>query len=121
MNRINDASGCDGAADISGVSGSFTGGSLTSGSLDFSDPGSVPSGGSDVSGPFNQIGTARIDGTSNGVAQGHALSFTWTGTTRSNSCEAARSSRRRQQRERLQRLHLSREAQAGPKAATAIS
>jgi len=30
MNRANDASGCDGSADISGVSGGFTGGSMLS-------------------------------------------------------------------------------------------
>lgn len=89
MNRRNDASGCDGSADISGVSGSQSGGSVTSGSLSLADPGSVPNGGSDVSGPFNQTASARIDNASNGVAQAHSLSFTWTGSTRSNSCEAA--------------------------------
>jgi cysteine-rich repeat protein len=89
MNRNNDASGCDGAADISGVSGSFSGGTLTSGSLNLADPGSIPSGGSTTEGPYNQTASARIDGTSNGGSQAHTLTFTWSGTTRSNSCEAA--------------------------------
>ncbi len=89
LNRNNDASGCDGAADISGVSGSFSGGTLTSGTLSLADPGSIPSGGSTTSFPLNQTSTARIDDASNGVAQAHTLTFTWNGTTRSNSCEAA--------------------------------
>lgn len=89
MNRVNDASGCSGSADISNVAGSFSGGSLTSGSLGLGDPGSVPSGGSTTSGPINQSSAARIDNTSNGVAQAHTLTFTWSGTSRSNSCEAA--------------------------------
>ncbi len=88
LNRINDASGCDGSADISSVTGGFTGGTLTSGSLSLADPGSIPNGGTDVSGPINQTSTARIDRTSNGVLQGHSLTFTWNGHARSNSCEA---------------------------------
>jgi cysteine-rich repeat protein len=89
MNRVNDLSGCDGAADISGVTGGMSGGTLTSGTLDLADPGSVPNGGTTTSGPINQTATARIDDTSNGVAQAHSLTFTWTGSVRSNSCEAA--------------------------------
>ena len=61
MNRVNDASGCDGSADISGVSGGPSGGTLTSGSLGLSDPGSLPNGGSSTSGPISQTSTARID------------------------------------------------------------
>jgi cysteine-rich repeat protein len=89
MNRRNDASGCDGSADISGVSGSQSGGTLTSGTLSLGDPGSIGNGGSTTSGPINQSASARIDDVSNGVAQGHSLSFTWNGNARSNSCEAA--------------------------------
>ena len=89
MNRANDASGCDGSADISSVTGGFSGGSLTSGTLSLGDPGSIPNGGSSTSGPINQSATARIDNTSNGAAQGHTLTFTWNGSTRSNSCESA--------------------------------
>ncbi len=89
MNRINDASGCDGSADVSSVGGGFTGGTLTSGSLSLADPGSIPNGGATTSGPVNQSATARIDRVSNGVAQGHTLTFTWNGNARSNSCEAA--------------------------------
>ncbi len=89
VQRNSDASNCDGSADISGVTGSFTGGSLTSGTLNLSDPGGVGNGGGDSSVPFNQSGNAAITGTSNGSAQSHTLAFTWTGTSRSNSCEAA--------------------------------
>ena len=89
MNRINDASGCDGSADVSAVTGNQSGGTLTSGTLSLGDPGSIPTGGSDTSGPFNQTATARIDNTSNGVAKSHTLSFSWNGSARSNSCEAA--------------------------------
>ncbi len=89
LNRFNDAPGCDGSADISSVGGAFTGGTLASGSLGLGDPGSIPNGGSDTSVPFNQLATGQINGTSNGAAQAHTLAYTWTGTTRSNSCEAA--------------------------------
>jgi len=88
LNRRNDASGCDGSADISSVSGSSNVG-LTSGSLNLGDPGSIGNGGSTTSGPINQTSTARIDDVSNGAAQAHSLSFTWNGNARSNSCEAA--------------------------------
>ena len=90
INRRNDVAGCDGAADISSVGGSQSGGALTpAGSLNLSDPGGIGNGGSDTSIPFNQTNSARIDQVSNGVAKAHALDFTWSGTTRSNSCEAA--------------------------------
>ncbi|MEO6027114.1 MAG: hypothetical protein ABIR79_09645, partial [Candidatus Binatia bacterium] len=89
MNRVNDASGCDGAADINAVNGSQSGGTLTSGTLSLADPGVIGNGGSTTSGPINQTATARIDDLSNGAAQAHSLSFTWTGSVRSNSCEAA--------------------------------
>ena len=88
MNRRNDASGCDGSADISSVSGSSNVG-LTSGSLNLGDPGSIGSGGSTTSGPINQTNSARIDDVSNGTPQNHTLTFTWNGNVRSNSCEAA--------------------------------
>ncbi len=89
MNRVNDASGCDASSDISSVSGGQSGGTITSGSLNLSDPGSIGNGGSTTSGPINQSGQARIDDTSNGVAQAHTLTFTWNGNARSNSCESA--------------------------------
>jgi cysteine-rich repeat protein len=90
IQRNSDASNCDGAADISSVSGTFTGGSLTAGTLTLSDPGSIGNGGGDSNTPFNQTNSsAEITASSNGSAVGHSLAFTWTGTTRSNSCEGA--------------------------------
>ena len=89
LNRRNDASGCNGRADISGVTGSTNIG-LASGSLGLSDPGSIGNGGSTTHVNISQ-GSAAVIGPrlSNGVAQAHALTFTWTGSVRSNSCEAA--------------------------------
>ncbi len=89
VQRNSDASGCSGSADISSVTGTFTTGTLASGSLNLSDPGGVTAGGGDSQTPFTQNASASITNASNGVAQTHTLSFTWTGTTRSNSCEAA--------------------------------
>lgn len=89
MQRNSDVRGCDGAADISAVTGSFTDGSLDSGSLGLAATGSIGNGGGDSNSPFNQTANAAITATSNGGSVGHTLAFTWTGTTRSNSCEAA--------------------------------
>jgi hypothetical protein len=88
LNRISDAVNCDGSADTSGITGSSNF-ALSSGSLNLADPGTIGNGGSTISIPFNQSGSATIFRVSNGVAQGHALTFTWSGSTRSNSCESA--------------------------------
>jgi hypothetical protein len=89
LNRINDLIGCNGSADISGVTGSTNVG-LSSGTLNLVDPGSLGNGDSTTSVPFSQSsGTAQIFAVSNGVAQAHTLTFTYTANTRSNSCEAA--------------------------------
>src|SRR6185369_2461255 len=88
LNRINDDVGCAGTADISGVTGASNV-ALTSGSLMFGDPGSIPNGGSTTEVDFNQFGAATIIGLSNGVPQAHMLTFTWNGSVSSNSCEVA--------------------------------
>jgi hypothetical protein len=88
INRINDASGCDGAADTSGVSGSSNF-ALSSGTLSLGDPGGLGNGGSTTSTAISQNSAATIFRVSNGAAQGHTLTFTWNGSVRSNSCEAA--------------------------------
>src|SRR5204863_8971055 len=88
MNRISDASGCDGSADTSATTGSQSGGTLSPGSLSLTDPGSTGSGGGDANVPFNQTNTAHIDGTSNGGTKVHTLTFTCNGSVRSHSCEA---------------------------------
>jgi hypothetical protein len=90
MNRVNDLSGCEGASNVSGVTGGFSGGTLQAGgSLGIADPGSIGNGGSTTSTPFNTTASAQINRTSNGAAQAHTLTFTWNGSVRSNSCEAA--------------------------------
>src|SRR5438105_5043678 len=91
LNRVNDASGCSAAVDIGGVTGSQTGGTLTSGatSLNLADPGQINSGTTNANLVINQSGSATITGNSNGVAKPHTLSFTWTGSATSNTCEAA--------------------------------
>ncbi len=109
MNRINDASGCDGDVDVSSVSGGQSGGTITSGSLGLADPGSIPDGGSTVSGPFNQTGSARIDDTSNGVAQANLADVHLERQHAQQLLRSGGAHRRGQQRERLRRLRLSRQ------------
>ena len=89
MGRSSDATGCDGAADTSGVTGNSNV-ALNSGTLTIGDPGAIANGGGDANTPYNQSsGTAQIFRFSGGVAQSHSLSFTWNGSVRSNSCEAS--------------------------------
>src|SRR5207248_4050498 len=84
----NDASGCSGSADTSGVTGSSNI-ALNSGNLNLGDPGSIGTTGTDTNIPFNQTTTGTIFRVSNGVGQSHSLTFTWNGSVRSNSCEAS--------------------------------
>ncbi len=71
-------------ADVSAVTGSFTGGSLTSGSLSLPDPGRLDSNnGGDVG--FHPTSSAVITGVSNGVPQAHTLHFTWSASCASNN------------------------------------
>ena len=77
-------------SNVSGVTGGFSGGTLQAGgSLSIADPGSIGNGGSTTSTPFNTTASAQINRTSNGASQAHTLTFTWNGSVRSNSCEAA--------------------------------
>lgn len=88
INLNGDAPGCDGRADVTGVSGSQTGGTVSGGTLSISDPGQLSGGGTQEI-PFSNSANATIVRTSNGVAGNHTLTFTWSGSVRSNSCEAA--------------------------------
>ena len=88
IQRNSDASGCDGQAHTSGITASSNVG-LTSGTLNLGSPGDVGNGGGDNQIPFNQATSATIVRTSNGAGQSHALTFSWNGSVRSNSCEAA--------------------------------
>jgi hypothetical protein len=65
-----------GGADITAINGSLTGGTLSSGSLGLSDPGSI-SCGNGCSLPMSQTGSATITGTSNGSPVATSLRFTW--------------------------------------------
>src|SRR5262245_17235273 len=89
INRVSDIVGCDGSADTSGINGTSNI-ALASGSLSLADPGSLGNGGGTNEVPFGQSGSAVIGPRlSNGAAQSHTLTFTWNGSVRSNSCEAA--------------------------------
>ena len=88
IGRSSDAAGCDGSADTSGVTGN-TNIALSSGSLGLADPGGIGNGGGNANVGINQSGSATIFRVSNAVGQSHSLSFTWTGSARSNSCEAS--------------------------------
>lgn len=89
MNLVND--GPNGAsADLTGVTGSFTGGTLATGTLDLDDPGSV-SGNSGGSVGIDQAASATIFGVSNGAVVAHSLRFVFiqSATSSGNGDEAA--------------------------------
>ncbi|MCW5892535.1 MAG: hypothetical protein KIT14_18635 [bacterium] len=90
MQRNDDAPGCDGASDTTGITGALTNdGTITSGSLSIADPGVISNGGGMTTLPFSQTANAVIHTLSNGVGKSHTLTFTWSGAVRSNSCEAS--------------------------------
>jgi len=71
-----------GNADLTAVTGTQTGGTLASGTLNLSDPGSRSAPGNT---PFNVTSAAVIQGTSNGSPVAHSLRFTWSGSCSSNN------------------------------------
>src|SRR5581483_9789504 len=91
IQRNSDVAGCDGQAHTSGITGTTNVG-LNSGTLNTASPADIGNGGGD-----NQIGYNQTNSPigvigprlSNGIAQSHVLTFTWNGSVRSNSCEAA--------------------------------
>lgn len=67
-------------ADMTALTGSASGGTVTGGGLNLGDPGraaDIPLVFDPISVPFNQTATATIFGVSNGAGQAHALTFTW--------------------------------------------
>ena len=64
-------------ADMGGVTGSQTGGTVSTGTLSLTDPGSRNSVGDT---PFARSSSATISGTSNGSPVVHTLRFTWSAT-----------------------------------------
>ena len=87
--RRSDIAGCDGAADRGSTSGSRTGPGSLSGTLSMGDPCGIGNGGGNTSQNFNNTANATISDTSNGANRNHDLNFTWSGSVRSNSCEAS--------------------------------
>src|SRR6185503_10143065 len=89
INKINDLAGCSGSADTTGVTGASNI-ALNSGTLTLGDPGGFGNNGNTEETVISQSTPAVIGPRlSNGIGQGHNLTFTWSGNVRSNSCEAA--------------------------------
>jgi hypothetical protein len=89
MNRQSDVSGCNGQANVDGVSTTSNVGFYANSAPNNADPGSVGNGSGSSTTPFNSTATATIYRVANGATLGHTLAFTWSGSVRSNSCEAA--------------------------------
>jgi len=84
---VDDSSGCgvggSASADLSGVSGSHTGGTL-SGTLGLVDPGDeINKGARDVA--FNRTASGTISNVSGGSPIAHSLTFNWDGSCASNA------------------------------------
>jgi hypothetical protein len=82
MNLVNDGSSA--SADVSGISGTSSGGTLTGGSLDIADPGAV-AGSSGTSNGIADGGGATIFGVSDGSPVAHNLHFVFTQIVGSSS------------------------------------
>ena len=91
IRTINDLAGCSGSADTGGVTGSSNVAVDVNGSaLSLADPGGFGTSGNTQETVISQTSaTAQIFNQSNGAGVSHSLSFTWSGSVRSNSCEAA--------------------------------
>ena len=88
VQRNDDLLNCEGQAHIGAMTGSsniaLASGGLGTAALD------VNNGGGNNQQSLNQSNSAIIGPRlSNGAGQGHSLTFTWNGSVRSNSCEAA--------------------------------
>ncbi|MDX2171448.1 MAG: hypothetical protein SF182_30565 [Deltaproteobacteria bacterium] len=67
-------------ADMTALTGAFTGGTLSGGTLNLADPGradDIPLVFDPISVPFDQTSTATITAVSNGAPVAHTLTFTW--------------------------------------------
>ena len=91
VNLNNDLVGCNGQAQTGAVTGSVVAGNgLSTGTLTGGDPSDIGNTGTTQSLPFGPLTTsAQIIQISNGSPITHTLKFTWSGSVRSNSCEAA--------------------------------
>ena len=75
MHLVNDGSGA--SADIGTISGTQSGGSVVTGSLDIADPGGI-SGSGGIDAPFSDGSSATVFGISNGSPIPHNLHFVFT-------------------------------------------
>lgn len=82
MHLVND--GASATADVSAVSGTSSGGTVTAGSLDLADPGSISASTGAAVG-IADAGSATIFGLSNGAAVPHNLHFAFTQIVTSSS------------------------------------
>ena len=76
MNRIADGGGGQAQAQVGGTTGTQTGGTLASGSLNLGNPADLGEAGGNGNVPFSQSTTAVITGVSNGSPVNHTLTFT---------------------------------------------
>ncbi|HXJ32677.1 MAG TPA: hypothetical protein VMS22_01435 [Candidatus Eisenbacteria bacterium] len=83
LHLVNDGPG-SAVADVSGITGLLTGGTLTSGSLDLADPGSA-SGAAGGAVAISDMGSATVFGVSNGGPVAHSLRFVFTQSTTTTS------------------------------------
>jgi cysteine-rich repeat protein len=89
LNRLSDIAGCEGSVDISDVTGASSV-ALANGTLGLSDPGVIGLGQGTMNLAINQSsGVAQIFAVSDGAAQAHTLTFTFSASVRSSSCEVA--------------------------------
>src|SRR5436305_4006170 len=78
LGRSADASGCDGSADTSGVTGnSNVAIAADGGSLGLGDPGVIGNGGGDANTHYSQLGSACSSRFRGGAAHSPTLSHTW--------------------------------------------
>jgi len=75
MNLVND--GTSASADVGPITGTSTGGTVVTGSLDIADPGSIAGSGG-ISSPMTDGSSASIFGVSNGAPVAHNLHFVFT-------------------------------------------
>jgi hypothetical protein len=88
VQRNSDVLNCEGQAHISSITGSSNI-ALASGSLSISPGLDIGNGTGNNQQTLSGSSAAVINRVSNGVGQSHSLTFTWSGSVRSNSCEAA--------------------------------
>lgn len=87
--RHEDDNNCEGSAALSGVDGTITGGTVSSGTLDLPNLPNIAFGGEDERDFVNLTAVAEVYGISNGVTKNYSLSFEFDAVARSAACETA--------------------------------